>query len=419
MGKSTVDKFFNRQPIQLSSFKQICVGLRIEDWHSVAELEPIVAQTELDNSGDVAESNVAEALAFQSSCVKQVASRQIIVSDQKNGEVRFEIILKGDIVSIDDQVQKTLETIFRSLSGNTITITDIQAGSIRITLQGSPGDAAKLIDKLTSGELTEINGFPVEDIQILNSEFLEELEEKSFNQKWDLVREIVSHPMLKRQLREVDLSDSNLQGAYLTKSDLRDANLTNVDFRGADLSDANLTNADLRGADFPAARRHARHLSRKSFVLPRTFYFAFLAFHLAYLAYFAFHFAYFASAALTFVSALAFILVPILALYLAFDRDREIDRTRRALDRALDREIDCNQRTTNLSSTNLSGANLSKVDLGGVDLSTTNLSGAIVENTLFGEGIGLTESEKRDLRRRGAIFDESTGDRSSISSSVR
>lgn len=138
--------------------------MRIEDWRSVAELELIVKQIAEEDPEEV-ELDAVEATSVRLTDVMQVA-RQITVASRQDGKIRFEIILKGDINSIDAQVQKTLEAIFKSLSGNTITITDVQAGCIKITLQGSPGDVAKLIDQITSGELTEIYGFPVEDTQL-------------------------------------------------------------------------------------------------------------------------------------------------------------------------------------------------------------------------------------------------------------
>jgi uncharacterized protein YjbI with pentapeptide repeats len=250
IGKSTVDKFFNRQPIQLDTFKRICKALRIEDWRGVAELEPLVAQCASEAAEEEAELDVVvEAIASQPMNMSLTVARQITIADRNNGEVQFEIVLKGDIASIDDQVQKTLGTIFRSLSGSTITITDIQSGSIRIKLQGSPEDVARLIDQLNSGELPEINGFPVKNIQILSQDFLQEVEENSSEKKWDLVRKIVIHPVPRRQLSGADLSDADLSGADLSGADLSGADLSGADLSGADLSGADLSDADLSDAD--------------------------------------------------------------------------------------------------------------------------------------------------------------------------
>ncbi len=42
------------------------------------------------------------------------------------------------------------------------------------------------------------------------------------------------------------------------------------------------------------------------------------------------------------------------------------------------------------------------------------LSGAVVEKAQFGANLGLTEEMKLDLKRRGAIFEDSPGDRSGV-----
>ena len=72
----------------------------------------------------------------------------------------------------------------------------------------------------------------------------------------------------------------------------------------------------------------------------------------------------------------------------------------------------------NLSGINLSRADLSRADLSGANLSGANLSRAIVAKCRFGSGIGLNEAEKIDLQRRGAIFDNATGDREAVGSPV-
>jgi hypothetical protein len=261
MGKSTVDKFFNQQPIQLDSFQRICEELG-EDWKRIAELEPVVEQWGLEESGKVAESIVVEVTADQPMSMKLMAARQITVADRESGKVHCEIVLEGDIASIDAQVQKTLETILRNLSGPTITITDIQAGSIRIRIQGSSKDAARLIDRFTSGKFTEINEFPVEHVEILSQDFLEEAEESSVDNKWDLVREITLHPGSRRQLSGVDLSDVDLSRADLSGADLSGADLSGADLSRADLSRADLSRADLSGADLSGADLSRADLSR-------------------------------------------------------------------------------------------------------------------------------------------------------------
>lgn len=73
-----------------------------------------------------------------------------------------------------------------------------------------------------------------------------------------------------------------------------------------------------------------------------------------------------------------------------------------------------------LSDTDLSGADLSRAYLSGANLSEAylsnlsgaNLSGAEVQYARFGRNLGTSDSMKLDLIKRGAIFEDSAGDRS-------
>jgi Pentapeptide repeats (8 copies) len=71
----------------------------------------------------------------------------------------------------------------------------------------------------------------------------------------------------------------------------------------------------------------------------------------------------------------------------------------------------------NLSRANLSGSylidtNLSHADLRFSDLSGANLKGANVDKAQFGDNEGISELMRQDLIARGAIFEDSPGDRS-------
>lgn len=84
-----------------------------------------------------------------------------------------------------------------------------------------------------------------------------------------------------------------------------------------------------------------------------------------------------------------------LSIYLVSARD---------LARSLVNDLVSNQSILDLSEVDLSGANLRGLDLRWVRLTGTNLTHAIVEGTLFRDNPGLTEADKVDLVRRGAIF---------------
>lgn len=66
----------------------------------------------------------------------------------------------------------------------------------------------------------------------------------------------------------------------------------------------------------------------------------------------------------------------------------------------------------NLSGANLSDANLSDASLRGAYLSDANLNDANVNNAQFGYNKGISDLRRRDLILRGAIFNDSPGDRS-------
>lgn len=59
-----------------------------------------------------------------------------------------------------------------------------------------------------------------------------------------------------------------------------------------------------------------------------------------------------------------------------------------------------------LSGANLSHADLSYAFLVGASLYEANFTAAIVEKASFQHCIGLTEQEKDDLKRRGAVFED-------------
>jgi uncharacterized protein YjbI with pentapeptide repeats len=67
-----------------------------------------------------------------------------------------------------------------------------------------------------------------------------------------------------------------------------------------------------------------------------------------------------------------------------------------------------------LRDADLRDANLRGADLSDANLSDADLSGIQVEKTRFRNNLGITEELKKDLINRGAIFEDSPGDRSGI-----
>src|SRR4028119_2237628 len=334
LARSTVTKFFLRQPLKPDSFKKICLELKL-DWRRIAELSEKPSQ--IPGITDCINPDINEGVE------KMLTSTfllQVTLRDKKANTLKAEIKLIGDIKSLEDV--SSVELNLREVSGDTIKITDIREGSIRLTVEGSQEDIDRLVSLIKSGELKEVSGFPVADVQIL-SESSEDDESNELNNKWHLVREIVSQEIRPRNLSGVDLSDADLSGVDLSGADLSGADLSGADLSRADLSGAYLMEADLSGAylsgaylmeaDLSGADLSGADLSRADL----------------------------SDADLS---------------------DADLSRAylghanlSRANLRSADL-IDADLRSANLSGANLSGANLSDADLSDADLSGANLSGA-------------------------------------------
>ena len=380
ISRNTVSKFFNRQKIQLDTFKKICQELTL-NWREVAGIEEGDPKQSNVSDGSSSEMNDGGGGAMQS--ILSCERRRVIVLDELSQVKKLEIILTGDIYSVENL--KVLEFILREHSGNTIKIIDVKEGSIRLTVEGSQEDIERLLSKLQSGEIQEINGFPIEDFQA-SSERVEDEDNDEADDKWNLVREIVSRSVKNRNLAGADLSDADLSGA----------NLRGADLIGADLIGANLIGADLSGADLSGADL------RRAFVIGALVIGAFVI-----------------------EASLSGALV-IGALVIKANR-RRADLRRAFLRRAFLRRADLRRADlsganlkganlkgadlsgANLSGANLSGANLSGADLSGADLSDADLIGANVQDAQFGNNIGIPEEMRADLTRRGAVFIDSPG----------
>jgi DNA-binding Xre family transcriptional regulator len=242
IARNTVTKFFLRQPIELDSFQRICKYLNLR-WEDIAELEELSISVETEKF-DCSSPEAKDA-------VEKVAevTKKITVIDRQTKAVKAEIILKGDRKSVDSDLQMIFESLLQKFAGETIKIINIQEGSIKLIVEGSQQDIEWLVYLIKLGKITEISGFPVEDVQ------------KS-DDKWPLVQEIVSQPVSGRKLSGADLSDADLSYAILILADLSDADLSCADLSDANLSDANLSDADLSRADLSRADLSRANLSR-------------------------------------------------------------------------------------------------------------------------------------------------------------
>jgi tetratricopeptide (TPR) repeat protein len=240
LARTTVTKFFQCESIQLDSFKKICQELEL-DWRKIAGISE-EKPSQIPGITDCINPDINEG---GEKMLTPTFYRQVTVIDKKANTLKAEMKLIGDIKSLEDL--SSVELNLREVSGDTIKIIDIKEGSIRLTVEGSQEDIDRLVSRIKSGELKEVSGFPVADVQIL-SESSEDDESNELNNKWHLVREIVTQGFRHRNLSGVDLSDADLSGANLNVANLSDADLSDADLSGADLSGADLSGADLRSA---------------------------------------------------------------------------------------------------------------------------------------------------------------------------
>jgi uncharacterized protein YjbI with pentapeptide repeats len=310
---STLRRFWAGLAIQSDTFKAICEVAGIKDWESVGDFE---------NGKDLSLNAIYEK--------------------------RLSFAIAGSIEEIDKHKLDAIVALLQKLGGDTsIEVLDIDEGSIKLILGGSPEALKKIEALFRSGALTEVSGSSVQDVHFLEKVHLIVLIKKNGGTALNLSRVDLSRADLRganldgANLRGANLSGANLSrvklfrasmieadlsGAYLGQANLREANLSEVNLYDAYLSGADLSGADLSGADLSGATLGVVYGARAS---------------------------------------------------------------------VLDRPLTANRD----SGANLSGANLLGANLLGANLLGANLSGA-----RFGNNVGLIELDKLYMEERGALF---------------
>ncbi|MFM2028749.1 MAG: hypothetical protein RLZZ339_3466 [Cyanobacteriota bacterium] len=275
-------------------------------------------------------------------------------------------------------------------------------GSIRLFLEGSEDGLQRLADLHQSGELqallNELKSDDIPEIIVTKAEFTTDAK---VIEKAELIKAIREGTIDKTTLQQVDLS-----GAILRRVDLRRADLSGAILSGADLSGAILSEADLSGANLSGA------ILRKAILRKAILRRAILS--EADLSGADLRMAYLRGADLSWADL------------------SEADLSDADLSDAI--LIEANLSKANLSGANLSGADLRKANLSKARLSAAllkrwpagvgklskarlsgaNLSGADVKNAIFIGATGITREQKQDLIRRGAIFGDTSNDRSKV-----
>jgi uncharacterized protein YjbI with pentapeptide repeats len=181
--------------------------------------------------------------------------------------------------------------------------------------------------------------------------------------KKNLIKNIITRPLLFRKLNGVDLIRANLGGANLGYANLMNAKLGSIDLSGANLNNANLSGAKLGSGNLTGADLSDTHLINAKL--------GSVDFRNANLSNANLVGADMSGANLSFVN----------------------------LNRS-------NMIYSKLEGADLIDADLSNANLSFAKLKGANLTGANVHNTRFRNNSGISPHLKQDLISRGAIFDD-------------
>jgi uncharacterized protein YjbI with pentapeptide repeats/DNA-binding Xre family transcriptional regulator len=266
LSRSTIGYFFTGKPIDKLNFREICRVLDL-DWEEIIDCTNFTATT--PNADPV----ISEVTVEQSQTnQEQSGTIQVLTApvtgtteQQETCEYQAIIVLSAKLTAdnaaqFKDQQVKIeaivthLQTFVEDLS---LTIRKIEPGSIKITLGGSEEGLKRLAALFDSGELTEVLGIPVEDVELTT----EEDDETALENKFRLVRQIRTQGAVGRDLSDVNLSGVNLSGVNLSSADLNNVDLSDADLSGTNLNDANLRNANLEYANLSRANLSRADLS--------------------------------------------------------------------------------------------------------------------------------------------------------------
>jgi uncharacterized protein YjbI with pentapeptide repeats len=402
ISRSVVTKFFQCQPIQLDSFKKICKELKL-DWQKIV----LIKTTDI---GDTEEVNHV---------VKNgegVSTTSISVVDPESKEQIILISLTGDFHrDLENTIFKqSLDIILQKYAGKNIEIISVQKGSIRLIIKGFSAEIKKIVSGFEAGKIKDLKGLPIEKIEVFSND-------SETYDKWHLIQKIKSQKAVYKDLSDMDLSDTNLSDIDLSNTNLSNTDLSNTDLSGADLSEANLSNANLSRADLSRANLSEANLSNANLnnadLIDANLSNADL--HEADLSEVNLSNANLSNAYLvntylirTHLSDANLSGVNLSKAYLSDATLCRVKLTKANLTKT--NLIGAYLIRADISDADMSDADMSGANLSGANLSGTNLTNVRVSATRFGNNIGISNSLKYELDNKGAIFEDSPGDRSRI-----
>jgi DNA-binding XRE family transcriptional regulator len=188
--RQTVHKFLNGRDVEKRIFEAICGELKL----TVGEIADFESEEEqlsksLGSNGSSVQTlqgNTSE--SSQERCGNMdVLTEPVAETKEQNQtyEERLAFAIAGSVSKVDIQKLKAIVGVLQKITGDTsLEIVDIEKGSIRLILEGSQESLEQIEALFKSGQLTEVEGFRVEDVQFVNPKNLEhEVDIKAVDKK--------------------------------------------------------------------------------------------------------------------------------------------------------------------------------------------------------------------------------------------
>lgn len=113
------------------------------------------------------------------------------VTQKVTGEKQLTFVLTGTIGDVNKAKLRAIQAHLRKISGDAeLTIIDVEEGSIKLKLDGSPESLKKLKELFKSGELNDVLDIPVEDVYFASAETEDFEENTEDNDKSSLVEQL-------------------------------------------------------------------------------------------------------------------------------------------------------------------------------------------------------------------------------------
>lgn len=192
--RATVGKFFQRKPLDHQYFTGVCNMLKLE-WRDIAEInEQESISVKLP---EICEQENIDKISIAMSA-KNTSQRHYTDTNSIEGKPLLSFAIAGTIDQVDQKILDVIIELLRQKTSDiSVAIVDIQEGSIKLILTGTP-EALEMIQSLyRSGELTEVEGIPIENVELLVDKSEIAKNQNTADLRSDLSEQFGNHPRMK------------------------------------------------------------------------------------------------------------------------------------------------------------------------------------------------------------------------------